>query len=224
MMGTDNLFHKRKAREAKSLERRKAMRAPYAKVLIVCEGSKTEPNYFEGLKEHYQLNSANIEITGESGSSPISIFQYAQQRYAQEKNAGDPFDKVYCVFDKDTHESYGATCEKIARTSPKDTYVAVTSVPCFEYWLLLHYFYTTAPYESLPGNSAANQVLTELRRYLPGYEKGARGLFAELIDQLEFAKSNAQRALDAAVQQHTDNPSTRIHELVAFLQNIKGKP
>jgi hypothetical protein len=37
-MGTDNLFHKRKARQAADLRRRKARREPYAKVLIVCEG------------------------------------------------------------------------------------------------------------------------------------------------------------------------------------------
>jgi len=45
-MGTDNLFHKRKAKKAVDLARRKALRAPYAKVLVVCEGEKTEPYYF----------------------------------------------------------------------------------------------------------------------------------------------------------------------------------
>ncbi|ACE84110.1 RloB family protein [Cellvibrio japonicus] len=221
-MGTDNLFHRRKARLAQSLQRRKATRAPYAKVLIVCEGSKTEPHYFEGLKNHYQLSSTNIEITGESGSSPISVFEYAQQRYDQEKLAGDPFDRVYCVFDKDTHSSYQDACDRIEKATPKNTYFSITSVPCFEYWLLLHYRYTTAPYQPLPGNSAANQVLSQLKNYFPGYQKGSKNIFAELSGQLEFAKNNAQRALAAAIQQHTDNPSTKIHELVEFLQNIKG--
>jgi hypothetical protein len=40
-MGTDDLFHKRKARKAESHRRKKAMRAPYERVLIVCEGMKT---------------------------------------------------------------------------------------------------------------------------------------------------------------------------------------
>lgn len=51
-MGTDNLFHKRKAKKAGDLARRKARRAPYAKELIVCEGEKTEPYYFKSLKDH----------------------------------------------------------------------------------------------------------------------------------------------------------------------------
>lgn len=88
-------------RHRNSLARRKPRREPYAKVLIVCEGAKTEPNYFNGLKDHYELNSANVEITGESGSSPAGIVKYAKQRYRKEKEAGDPFDKVYCVFDQD---------------------------------------------------------------------------------------------------------------------------
>jgi len=51
-MGSDDLFHKRKAKNAQQLARRKARRAPYAKVLIVCEGEKTEPLYLNDLKDY----------------------------------------------------------------------------------------------------------------------------------------------------------------------------
>ncbi|MDQ6953339.1 MAG: RloB family protein [Mariprofundaceae bacterium] len=105
-MGSDDLFHKRKATKVSELARRKSRRASYAKVLIVCEGEKTEPNYFNGLKDHYGLNSANIEVCGECGSDLLSIVEFASDRYLEERNAGDPFDRVYCVFDKDTHASY----------------------------------------------------------------------------------------------------------------------
>jgi len=64
-MGTDNLFHKRKAKTASALQRRKAKRAAYAKILIVCEGEKTEPNSFNGLVKKYELNTANVEICGD---------------------------------------------------------------------------------------------------------------------------------------------------------------
>lgn len=49
-MGTDNLFHKKKKRKAESLRRRRAMKASYDVILIVCEGAKTEPNYFTEVK------------------------------------------------------------------------------------------------------------------------------------------------------------------------------
>jgi len=222
-MGTDDLFHKRKARKASDLARRKAHRAPYSKVLIVCEGEKTEPYYFKNLKDHYGLSSANVEICGDCGSAPNSIFNYAKQRYREERDAGDPFDRVYCVFDKDTHSTYQQTVENISNTTPKSTFFSITSVPCFEYWLLLHFNYTTKPYESLPNSSSGHQVLTELKGYIHDYSKGDNDTFLLLLEQLDFAKNNAGRALQAAKNNHTDNPSTRVHELVDFLQNIKNE-
>jgi len=220
-MGSDDLFHKRKAKRAEDLTRRKAKRSPYSKVLIVCEGEKTEPFYFEDLKLHYKLNSANIEITGDCGSAPVSIFEHANQRYQEEKVAGDSFDKVFCVFDKDQHDSYEETLIKINNVVPRDTFVAINSIPCFEYWLILHFHYTARPYQHLPGNSAAKQLLSELGRFMPDYEKGQKDVFSILINNLEQAKAHAKRALTAAQQSHTDNPSTRVHNLVEFLQNIK---
>lgn len=221
-MGTDDLFHKRKAKKTSELERRKARRAPYVKVLIVCEGEKTEPHYFNGVKDHYGLNSANVEVCGDCGSDPLSIIGHAKQRYREEKDAGDAFDRVFCVFDKDAHTNYTQGIDAIRGATPEGVYVAITSVPCFEYWLLLHFNYTSKPYNSSPGNSACNQVLADLRGYMPAYTKGNNDIFSALIDRLDFAKNNAARALKAAEANHTDNPTTRAHELVEFLQNIKG--
>lgn len=220
-MGTDNLFHKRKARKARDLGRRKPRREPYAKVLIVCEGEKTEPFYFSGLKDHYGLNSANVEITGNCGSAPNSIFDHARKRYREEKDAGDPFDAVYCVFDKDTHVTFDQAVDAIGRATPKHVFHAITSVPSFEYWLLLHFVYSTKPYTALPGNSAGQQVLTDLTAYMPDYAKGSQDTFIQLLDQLDFAKNNSERALRTASANDTDNPTTHVHELVHFLQNIK---
>ena len=220
-MGSDDLHHKRKARAAKDLTRRKAARAPYEKVLIVCEGQKTEPYYFNDLKDHYGLNSANVEICGDCGSDPLSILTYAKQKYREEKDAGDPFDRVYCVFDKDSHGTYDQVLDEAARVKPKDTFFVVTSVPCFEYWLLLHFTYRTKPYAQLPANSPGDQVIRDLKNYIPDYEKCQKGLFTQLIEQLNFAKSNADRALTAARRCGTDNPTTHIHQLVEYLQRIK---
>ncbi len=220
-MGTDNLFHKRKAKNAGQLARRKPQREAYAKILIVCEGEKTEPNYFQGAKDYYSLNSAHVEICGDCGTDPVSIIKYAKQRYRKERDAGDVFDKVFCVFDRDVHPNYSQAMNEIGGAKPKHTFVAVNSVPCFEYWLLLHFNYTTHPYAAQRNNSACNQVLSELSGYMPGYAKGQKDVFAQLAHQLDFATQNAIRALQAAQANSTDNPSTRVHELVALLRDIK---
>lgn len=134
-MGSEDLFHKRKAKRSGALARRRPRRDVYTKVLIVCEGEKTEPYYFQGFRDAYSLNTANIEICGDCGSSPVTIYQYARQRYRQEKDAGDPYDRVYCVFDKDSHTSFQQALDKILRSTPRDTFFAITSIPCFEYWI-----------------------------------------------------------------------------------------
>jgi hypothetical protein len=67
-------------RTAGSYARRGPVREPYDRVLIVCEGKKTEPYYFGGLRLHYRLSSANIEITPANGTDPMSIVSFAEAR------------------------------------------------------------------------------------------------------------------------------------------------
>lgn len=44
-MGSDDLFKKRKARKLRDISRKKRTRELYKRVLIVCEGQKTEPSF-----------------------------------------------------------------------------------------------------------------------------------------------------------------------------------
>ncbi|MCF6346619.1 MAG: RloB family protein [Thiomicrorhabdus sp.] len=183
-MGTDNLHHKRKAKLNSDLKRKKAKREPYDRVLIVCEGEKTEPHYFSELKDHYRLNSANIKITGDCGSSPCSVLDKAEELQDQESKKGDAYDKIYCVLDKDCHTSYRETVSKI-NDLKEEGFEAVTSVPCFEYWLLLHFDYVTHPYCKTENKSICDKVIQELKLYLPDYEKGTSGLFVSLLDKMD---------------------------------------
>lgn len=221
-MGSDNLFHKRKAKAADRLERRKAKRSSYEKVLIVCEGEKTEPNYFNECIQFYKLNTANVEIDGTCGSSPASVLKRAIELWEAEDRKGDPYDRVYCVFDRDSHETYDETVRHISEREPQGIFYAAVSVPCFEYWLLLHFKYTTRPYAATGTLSIGGEVLKELKQVMPEYEKGNANIFTTLSPQIEFAKANAARSLQCAEENYTDNPSTYIHELIDYLQNLKG--
>jgi hypothetical protein len=62
-----------KTRTLKDLRRSKPKRSPYDRVLIVCEGRKTEPYYFNALVDDLKLNTANVDVDGNSDSSPRSI-------------------------------------------------------------------------------------------------------------------------------------------------------
>ncbi len=228
-MGSDDLFHKRKARSNEESKRRKASRKPYDRVLIVCEGEKTEPFYFEEIKVLLEIDSANIEIDGSCGSSPISVVEHALLLFDRDRATGEIYNKIYCVFDKDRHASYDQALEKVQsinRSIKKDKnamFVATHSTPSFEYWLLLHFIPTTKPYEGTERKSAGDQVIDDLKLYIPDYKKTQKGIFKKSTEDgtLEYAIAHSQRIFEAAKKSRNFNPSTNMHELVEYLHKIK---
>lgn len=221
-MGTDNLFHKRKARNAKELERKRARRAPYERILIVCEGEKTEPNYFAALRTKLSLNRQNVVIADKkTGLDPKSLVGYAIDAFEDDPD----FDHVYCVFDKDKHEHYAAALHRInaKRLKGGAALHAINSVPCFEVWLLLHFVYTTKTFEAPLRDSNADLVIKDLKEHLPGYEKGSKDVFANVADRTETAKEHANRLERFHQTSGTDNPSTKVHILVEYLQDLERR-
>ena len=62
-----------KERQRQQLERKLARRASYDRILIVSEGSKTEPNYFGEIRQAYRLHTANVEVRpSELGTEAIA--------------------------------------------------------------------------------------------------------------------------------------------------------
>lgn len=217
-MGSDNLYHKRKARKAASLKRAKAKRDPYDTVLIVCEGEKTEPLYFKELRDDLQLSPLNIEVTGDTqGSSPLNVVNYGL-KYCKE------YDRVFCVFDKDRHTNYQQALDKIRgrRKAKGHKIEAITSVPCFEFWILLHFRKTTKNFDTGPGSSC-DQVITDLKASLPHYNKGTKGLYQSIKKQLPTAIKHAREVTSYCESAGTDHPSTQIHDLIVYLQNLKKR-
>lgn len=220
--GSDKLFHKRKARNISSLRRKRSQKAPYDMVLIVCEGEKTEPNYFRALIDDLQLNTANIKIAkNTAGSSPRTVVDFALQSYKEEKE----YDNVYCVFDKDQHPSYDEALDMIRREKMRRRGCpihATTSVPCFEFWILLHFTYTTKVFDTGHGSICAN-VISELKKHFSSYEKGEEDTYHAIRDRLTTAISNAKMIARYCETGGTDIPSTKMHNLVEYLQKLKNR-
>lgn len=216
-MGADDLFHKRKDRSHERARRAQNKRSPHDKVLIVCEGRQTEPNYINALRRHCGLNAANFEIR-RTGMSPVRVVQCAIDEYKQSMKMGDAFDKVFCVFDRDDHFDYDRA---LSRLHDREKFTAITSMPCFEYWLLLHFQYSTKPYTSMAGKTAADQAVDDLKKHLPQYKKADKKIFSAVKEHIPRAKQHAKRSLKAAEKSGTDNPSTRVHLLVEYLEGLK---
>jgi hypothetical protein len=225
-VGSEDLFHKRKERTKTALRRRKARRDPLDVVLIVCEDEKSAPNYLIDLRDDLGLNPANVVITGDCGSSPDSVAVDAIRRFEQEPD----FDRIYCVFDRDQHDSYKKALDRIhakilrKRNGSPALFRAITSVPCFEYWLLLHYDYRTAPFHPAQSRSPCDAVIAALKQGpIHDYEKASRGVYAQTKSRLQQAIQNAERAARAATSAGTDNPTTSMYALVKELIELAEK-
>ena len=100
-----------KARQQRDLQRKQGRRASHDRILIVTEGSKTEPLYFQEIRAHYRLNTASVEVRPSvHGPAPIQVVEYARELFlhGNRHNRIQPkaFEQVYAVFDRDEHPSY----------------------------------------------------------------------------------------------------------------------
>ena len=199
-------------------KRRRPFREEYERVLIVCEGEKSEVNYFNDLLACYRISTANVKVV-HGGSQPQTLVSRAKKLRKDEEHLGEEYDRIYCVFDRDEHPNFA-----VASIEAKSSGLLLArSWPCFEYWLLLHFGQFQKPFARSGQRSSGHACERELRKHLADYAKGMTGLFGLLQDSLEVAKTNAILVARNAVRTGSDNPLTEVHELVDYLQSLKSR-
>ena len=222
-MGSDDLFKRRKQKPNADLNRNKSNREGRLRYLIVCEGEKTEPNYLVDLRNDLKISSALIQIEkNQNGSSPNKVFERAVEVSEIAKREGIPFDRVYCVFDKDKHETFDST--KLQISNYKKTPIkAIISVPCFEVWILLHFSYSTSPFVSTGKKSVGDSVVNKLKQIngFEKYEKGMKEIYLKTKPLINTAINNANKLRNYNCENDTDNPSTDMDELIKDIQTNK---
>ena len=224
-MGKDNQPKHRQA--ARALKRRAAVRQPYERLLIVCEGEKTEPQYLCEIQQAYRLATAHVQVLhSQFGTEPQQVLDYALAVFKDGDRARGvhpkSFDRIVVVFDRDEHKSYHAALAQAAAQSGKlknDNGVAVpleavASVPCFELWLLLHFEEALAPLHR-------HEAMERLKVHLPGYEKGGGGHWQATQARLGDATTRAQRLAEGTNAFDGTQPYTAMHELVWRLVHLK---
>lgn len=178
-------------RQARDLRRAKAKRPPYDRLLIVCEGKKTEPTYLNDIRMSLRLPAAHIQVLhSELGTDPIQVVESAKQHFLNNR----AFEAVYAVFDRDDHRGYANAIEMAQAFDGKlrndegtpVAFKAIVSVPCFELWLLLHF-------QEQTGSLHRHDALRLLKTHLPRYAKGAAEIYATTAPQLDQAKTRATR-------------------------------
>jgi hypothetical protein len=133
-MGHDKFFQKKKALTRKQNTRQ------VRRMLIVCEGEKTEPNYFRAFPENPQVCDT-IDIQG-LGYNTASLVNEAIQLKQEAKQKAQPYSEIWCVFDKDSFSDN--SFETAINLAQKNQIRCVYSIEAFEIWYLLHFSYIDA--------------------------------------------------------------------------------
>lgn len=199
----------------RDLKRRKAVRPPYDRVLIVCEGEKTEPNYFGEIRMAQRLSAAHVRVCHSAlGTEPQQIVEFAEAEFRKTR----AYERVYVVFDRDQHRTYANAIDMAAardKTFRNDQgklvpFEAAVSVPCFEAWLLLHF-------AECQGALHRRDAYNRLRAHIAGYDKGYAGTYAATMAQYGLASTRAARLRERVSRLPGDDVYTDVDLLVSHL-------
>ncbi len=175
--------------------------------LIVCEGEKTEPNYFRRFRVPAEV--ARIDVQG-IGANTVSLVRKAIAL----RDAGD-YDQTWCVFDRDSF-SLRSFNDAFTLAERSDISIAYSN-EAFEIWYLLHFHY----FNSGMSRADYGKKLSALLGHR--YVKNSETMFDELRDRQADAIRNSQRLLRThqPTRPAHDNPSTTVHLLVQELRRFE---
>lgn len=186
--------------------------------LIVTEGTKTEPNYFEALKDDINRNypgRVSIDIQG-VGVGALKLLERAQKIVGRSPNE---YKHVWLVYDMDDFPSEdfdntASECEEISKDSNIE-YHALWSNECIEYWFLLHFGYL----HSALHRKEYYPKLTKNLGYK--YQKNSDKIYQELKPRLKTAIKNANKIMKihGTVPPSQCTPGTKVYELFEKLMD-----
>ncbi|MBN1758025.1 MAG: RloB domain-containing protein [Chitinispirillaceae bacterium] len=104
----------------------------------MCEGTKTEPNYFDSIRKLLPPNIVSLQIEG-IGANTLSLVERARDLKDSRIATDYPFDQVWVVFD---HDSFPPDAFDNAITSAvAEGMQCAWSNEAFELWYVLHFEY-----------------------------------------------------------------------------------
>lgn len=188
---------------------------PGDRILIVCEGRKTERIYFESLRSTYRLSAVEVEVIG-LAAAPITVVNAAlelrkEQARKARSGSGTSFDAVWCVFDTEIPHNNPSLPQAIDKAKANGLSLAISN-PSFEYWYLLHFVFTDRAFYN------SDEVCEELRNHITNYDK-ATDYREVLLPHTATAISRAKSIPDP--DDIFPQPSTRVYQVVEKLRRMK---
>lgn len=207
-------LERRYARQAK----RRKTRIIVCKILIVCEGTKTEPNYFEAFKRlNHGTTVYDIEVKG-LGANTTSVVDKAIDL----KNKGN-YDRVWAVFDKDSFS--GDKFNSAIIKAEKNSICCAWSNEAFELWYLYHFVNRTTGMSRTEYKKAISDAVNEAPNFkakknyvyakndIRNFEIMTR--YGSMDNAIKFAEAQSMKYTNKRYATH--NPCTMVFKLVRQL-------
>jgi hypothetical protein len=202
----------------RDLRRTPGRRSPRATILIMCEDGKSAPAYFNSLRQKLNLTTVEVQVVG-CGCDPNGVVERAKlirserKRVAEHSVSTSEYDEVWCVFDRETPGDRPEFDSAIQHANEARLRLAPSN-PCFEYWILLHFEQTTAPFHN------CFELLKRLKKHhIPNYSKGMN-CFGHIEEHTKTAIKNAETAVKINASEAYPNPCTHIHLLVKSMLKV----
>lgn len=180
--------------------------------IVVCEGTKTEPNYFESFRNLLPVNTIQLKIIG-ARDNTINIVDIANELSLQIKESVGIECESWAVFDKDSfrEDDFDNAIHRGLAVGVNCAY----SNEAFELWYILHFNYhqhaaSRKDYEGI----LTTQLGTE-------YKKNDPNMY--LILKQKGSQENAIKWSIKLLENHSGitpssaNPSTTVYKLVEAL-------
>ena len=197
-------------------KRGKPCRKPLPSVLIVVEGTRTEPQYFKALCARLKI-AAEVIVYSPKATDPAGLVRAAidmksrRQREVRKSSTLVAYDEVWAVFDQEEHlpKDNINTAWQLAESHKVKL---AFSVPSIEFWFLLHCRQTAKPF------ATSAEVISELRKMLPNYGK-SNVCLEQLLSLVPDGVANAQWLRSNREPGDYCCPYTEVDLLVSYLDS-----
>lgn len=196
-MGSDNLFSRRKNERMK--RRENILNLKSSTWLVLCEGTKTEPNYFTGATNYINsfLNPKDrlkIKVVGK-GMNTTSLVKSADDLIKMVDECNNtivPYGKIFVVFDKDDFSD--DAFNKAIEMCNKNGFIPLWSNEAIEFWFLLHFNYIASKLNRETYFEKKNEYFNK-NGLKYKYQKNDKEIFSKLnkYGSLDDAKKRAKK-------------------------------
>ena len=199
-------------------EQRRKSRQIVCKILIVSEGTKTEPNYFKAFRTFNRGTLVyDIEVKGEADNT-INVVDKAIEL----RDQGE-YDSVWAVFDKDSFpdKNFNAAIIK----AEQNGIGCAWSNEAFELWYLYHFVNRVTAMSRKEYEQAISDAVNKSPNYKSKkaykYQKKDPNnyqimtTYGSMEDAIKYAEAQSQKYTDNRLATH--NPCTMVYKLVRLL-------